>query len=203
MEVAMPYKDPETERIHKHIYYEANKPAIIAYQHVYNATHKEEKSLRAHDYHEEHGETIRAQKRAYHQAHREAILSRQKARHHAKKEEDRARKLAYAKAHPDIINVMSARHRARKVNAPINDLTAAQWREIKEHYGHRCVYCGRKMQRLSQDHITPLSKGGSHTASNVVPACQSCNSIKGVNAPFLPVQPLLLTNAPPRKKKIS
>jgi 5-methylcytosine-specific restriction endonuclease McrA len=199
----MAYKDPEAERIHKHIYYEAHKTAIIAYQHAYNATHKEEKSLSAHDYHEEHAETIRAQKRAYHQANREAILARQQARHLAKKEEDRAYKRAYAATNPDIINVSAARHRARKVNAPINDLTAAQWREIKEHYGHRCVYCGRKMQRLSQDHITPLSKGGSHTASNVVPACQLCNCLKGVKAPRVPVQPLLLTSAPPRKKKAS
>jgi 5-methylcytosine-specific restriction endonuclease McrA len=78
----------------------------------------------------------------------------------------------------------------------LNDLSVAQWREIKVAYGHRCVYCGRKMQHLTQDHITPLSKGGSHTAPNVVPACLSCNSKKRARAPLVPVQPLLLTIAP-------
>ncbi len=90
---------------------------------------------------------------------------------------------------------------ARKHNAPINDLTPAQWKEIQAAHGHRCVYCGRKMQRLTQDHITPLSRGGNHTASNIVPACQSCNSKKNVGAPLRPVQPMLLTLAPPKERK--
>jgi 5-methylcytosine-specific restriction endonuclease McrA len=59
-------------------------------------------------------------------------------------------------------------------------------------YGHCCVYCGRKMQRLTQDHITPLSRGGNHTKSNIVPACRSCNSKKGTGEPLVPVQPMLL-----------
>ncbi len=88
--------------------------------------------------------------------------------------------------------MQEARRRARKLQVPVNDLTGIQWLAIKAHYGNRCVYCGRKMQRLTQDHITPLSKGGSHTLSNVVPACQRCNSKKGVKSPLIPIQPLLL-----------
>ncbi|MDB4875733.1 MAG: hypothetical protein JWM41_2179 [Gemmatimonadetes bacterium] len=29
------------------------------------------------------------------------------------------------------------------------------------------------------DHVIPISRGGSHTRENVVPACRSCNSKKG------------------------
>lgn len=47
-------------------------------------------------------------------------------------------------------------------------------------------------------HLVPLAKGGTHTFSNVVPACQSCNSKKGTGAPLVPVQPLLLTIAASR-----
>jgi 5-methylcytosine-specific restriction endonuclease McrA len=91
-----------------------------------------------------------------------------------------------------MTNVISKqRRRARKAGSPRNDLTMAQWRAIKAHYGHRCVYCGQPSQRVTQDHITPLSKGGAHTVSNVVPACQSCNSRKHVGPPLCPVQPLL------------
>ena len=97
----------------------------------------------------------------------------------------------YAAANPNVIKAISERRRARKANAPINDLTAAQWERIKTAYGYKCVYCGRKMERLTQDHITPISKGGSHTVSNIVPACRSCNSKKGTGAPLTPVQPLL------------
>jgi 5-methylcytosine-specific restriction endonuclease McrA len=85
------------------------------------------------------------------------------------------------------------RRRARKASAPVNDLTAAQWKEIKARFGHRCAYCGVKPKTLTQDHITPLSQGGSHTASNIVPACITCNAKKGTKAVLAPVQPLLLT----------
>jgi 5-methylcytosine-specific restriction endonuclease McrA len=93
---------------------------------------------------------------------------------------------------PDKLNAKSQRQRARRVNAPVNDLTAKQWVAMKEAYQHRCVSCGKKQQRLTQDHLMPLSKGGAHTYSNIVPACRSCNSKKGAGAVLKPVQPLLL-----------
>lgn len=104
----------------------------------------------------------------------------------------------YHKTHPDVASAATGRRRARKACIALNDLSAAQWQEIKAAYGFRCVYCGRKMQRLTMDHITPLSKGGNHTASNVVPACQSCNARKYVGNVLVPVQPLLLTLASPK-----
>jgi 5-methylcytosine-specific restriction endonuclease McrA len=76
--------------------------------------------------------------------------------------------------------------------APINNLTAAQEKAIKIHYRNRCVYCGKKSKQLTLDHLDPLSKGGSHTYTNIVPACQSCNSRKKTGPVLKPVQPLLL-----------
>ena len=85
------------------------------------------------------------------------------------------------------------RRRARKRATAINDFTAAQWLEMQAAYDHRCVYCGtRRKGNLTQDHIIPLSKGGNHTRSNIVPACRSCNSKKGTGKPLAPVQLLLL-----------
>jgi len=95
------------------------------------------------------------------------------------------------------------RRRSRIRNAPINDLTAAQWREIKAAYGYRCVYCGCKPKRLTMDHITPLSRGGSNTASNIVPACKPCNDKKHNGAILKPIQPVLLLLAPPRQPQVA
>lgn len=89
--------------------------------------------------------------------------------------------------------------RAIQKGAAVSDLTAAQWREIKAAYGYRCVYCGVKTIALQQDHIMPLSKGGLHTASNIVPACKPCNVRKSDGPVLVPVQPLLLTIAPARR----
>jgi 5-methylcytosine-specific restriction endonuclease McrA len=87
-----------------------------------------------------------------------------------------------------------ARRRERKRNAPINDFTTKQWQEMKAQYEYRCAYCGKRPERLTQDHVIPLLKGGSHTASNIVPACQPCNSRKHVRPTVIvptptPIQP--------------
>lgn len=62
--------------------------------------------------------------------------------------------------------------------SPEDDLTFEQWQGILEKYTRRCAYCGNPDAK-TMDHVTPISKGGFHTASNVVPSCRSCNSKKG------------------------
>jgi len=42
---------------------------------------------------------------------------------------------------------------------------------------YTCTYCG-STEKLSLDHIIPLSKGGPHAQSNLTVACRSCNSSK-------------------------
>ena len=80
----------------------------------------------------------------------------------------------------------SARHRAAQVvgahrywarkRGAKGGLTPLEWRAILKSYGGRCAYCGSPGS--TQDHVVPLSRGGTHTADNVVPACGSCNSRK-------------------------
>jgi 5-methylcytosine-specific restriction endonuclease McrA len=82
--------------------------------------------------------------------------------------------------------------KARMKGCHVRDLTALEWAEIKAVYSYRCAYCGQ-MKPLTQDHVIPISKGGEHTASNIVPACRSCNSRKGARLPIVPFQPHLLT----------
>lgn len=48
--------------------------------------------------------------------------------------------------------------------------------------GKPCTYCGKR-EATSWDHIVPRSRGGEDTRSNLVPACQSCNSSKGALTP--------------------
>jgi hypothetical protein len=108
-----------------------------------------------------------------------------------------AKQRPHRKRNHDENAVKNRARRARKKNAPINDLTHAQWEIIQRVFGYRCVYCGVKSLSLTQDHLTALSNGGSHTVSNVVPACAACNSKKGRNGVLKPVQPLLLLGTLP------
>lgn len=58
-------------------------------------------------------------------------------------------------------------------------LTTAEWRSILAAANGRCYYCGLATPALQQEHCTPLSRGGAHSAENVVAACGRCNSRKG------------------------
>ncbi len=146
--------------------------------------------------HTRHKAKENAYSRAYVAARREAMAAASRAYYAAHPEERAAYGRAYARLHPEIFQISAANRRAQK-RAAVGALSAEQWQEILAAYGYRCAYCRAKPRRLTIDHITPLSKGGSHTASNVVPACRSCNAHKFTGPPPVPVQPLLLTLAAP------
>jgi 5-methylcytosine-specific restriction endonuclease McrA len=58
-------------------------------------------------------------------------------------------------------------------------VTAKDWFQILKENQNKCVYCGRSKVKLTMDHVIPISKGGKHEPSNVLPACLSCNIRKG------------------------
>jgi len=46
---------------------------------------------------------------------------------------------------------------------------------------YKCLYCGNEFQRthLTMDHVVPISRGGKTEWTNIVAACNPCNSTKG------------------------
>lgn len=62
-------------------------------------------------------------------------------------------------------------------------LTAKEWQEILTEFNGHCFWCGAPWNH--QDHIVPLSKGGSHSKMNVVPACATCNLKKNDRDPLV------------------
>ncbi len=51
--------------------------------------------------------------------------------------------------------------------------------------GYKCQYCGEKklMHDLTYDHVIPRTLGGKTTWTNIVSACEDCNSRKGGRTP--------------------
>lgn len=70
-----------------------------------------------------------------------------------------------------------ARRRKRRLAAVTNDLTPTEWIELTSAWGG-CAYCGATGVPLQKDCVLPVSRGGRYTATNVVPACRSCNASK-------------------------
>lgn len=61
-----------------------------------------------------------------------------------------------------------------------SELTEEEWETSVAYFGNRCAYCNSS-GKLSKDHLDPLKNGGKLTFSNVIPACQFCNSSKKDN----------------------
>lgn len=87
---------------------------------------------------------------------------------------------AYYAANKDAVMAAVHRRRARLAAAP-GSYTAAEWNDLCDRYGNKCLRCGCAGP-LTKDHIVPLSRGGSNDISNLQPLCSTCNKSKGVKS---------------------
>lgn len=97
-----------------------------------------------------------------------------------KRAQGRKARIRYGRRHREKIRAAFRAWRAAKKMAA-GTHSISQWLARVEFYGWRCFYCHRHLTSatLTCDHRIPLSKGGSNFASNLVPACKTCNSSKG------------------------
>ena len=65
----------------------------------------------------------------------------------------------------------------RRMAEKKGNITAKEWEEKLKEFNYSCASCGSK-EKIEQDHIIPLSKGGKHEIKNVQPLCRSCNARK-------------------------
>ncbi len=81
------------------------------------------------------------------------------------------------KKHSDFVGGM------RRRGEEAVSYTHQEWKEAVIYFGGECAYCGATPRRgrvLTKDHLVAVSAGGATTADNIVPACDRCNSSKGV-----------------------
>ena len=84
---------------------------------------------------------------------------------------------------------------------PVSEIKFTR-RNIYEHYGYRCCYCGHQFHthELNLEHILPKSRGGQSAWNNVVTSCISCNIQKGDLLPKEAGMKLLIKPSRPKWK---
>jgi len=148
------------------------------------------------EWHEAHREQVAEYQREYREANRETLLSakseytkkvratnpeRLKAIQRKYRQTHREKIAEYGRkiraANPGKKNEYTRKRRAIKLNAP-GSHTETEWQALKAYYKDQCLCCGDVPDHLQQDHVVPLSKGGSDDISNIQPLCPSCNMRK-------------------------
>lgn len=93
----------------------------------------------------------------------------------AEKERERVRD--WIEKNREKKNESNKRHYRAK-NKAKGSHSVFEWQEKIIQYSGRCAYCGKIGEALTEDHIIPLSRGGTDFIDNIVPACHPCNSSK-------------------------
>lgn len=159
-----------------------HREEYLAYHQQWYKDHRQEQRAYCRRYYEEHREAILVAKARYHERHRArklVYLARWR------QENSQKRKIAmrrWVKENRENMVASAARRRAR-LRAVACSLTAQGARDVLGIA--QCFYCGRKFSPddLTLDHFVPLIEGGGTTRANIVAACRTCNSAKGIKMP--------------------
>lgn len=127
---------------------------------------------------------IEQQSIQYRMKNREKILlaTRQRRRdpEHRKKQAEWNR--LWVKRNPERARFIRARQqrlRVARIKTAAGTFTFDDWERIKKDANYRCVICLSGTEKLTVDHIVPLSLGGTNYPSNIQPLCHRCNARKG------------------------
>jgi len=159
-------------------YYFANKQDRLEYHRKYDQEHKETRLIQHKEWLKNNPAKRVQYTQNYRDSHKDAYKEYQRTYQHSAKRQLYRNNPEYQAKQRIITN----RYRARQIELEAT-LTFEQWEAIIRAYRGRCAYCGRKMKKLTQDHVIPVSLGGSYIASNIIPSCLICNSSKGSKPP--------------------
>jgi 5-methylcytosine-specific restriction endonuclease McrA len=135
----------------------AKAQEITAKKRAYEAGHRTEKEVR---------------NRAYAVAHRAEIAERKKAWRIAR----RAEIAAYKAARREQEATDWHNRNAKKYGCE-GTHTVDEWRAMRDWFGNVCLRCGGT-EKITRDHVVPITKGGANWVSNLQPLCHGCNSHK-------------------------
>jgi 5-methylcytosine-specific restriction endonuclease McrA len=133
-------------------------------------------------WYERNRERMREYDRSHRLANLEAIRTKDRKRSRARYAADPAAWQSYLKewrrGNPDKSHAyVRAANIKRRRAAGGQSFSSAEWLALLAHHAGSCAYCGSKVL-IEIDHRIPLTRGGSNTIDNILPACRRCNRRK-------------------------
>jgi 5-methylcytosine-specific restriction endonuclease McrA len=158
-------------------YYKTNAPTRRAYE----ERNAEKIRERRRAYQEKNAERRREHQKAYSAANPQARFKSQQKYYYANAEKILAKLKAQYAADPDKMIAKYHKRRARlKGNG--GSYTRAEIKALRVAQAGFCAYCGR-LEKLTIDHIIPVTKGGTNYIWNICLACDRCNKSKNNRTP--------------------
>jgi 5-methylcytosine-specific restriction endonuclease McrA len=168
-------RNKEFRKIYKKNYRDTHKKQISNHWKKYYQKNKQILKIRSKKYKDEHREHYKLYNKKWY------IEHRKERREYNKKWElmNKEHRKRYMKLNKEKYSSNCSRRRTRLLRAE-GSHTIGEWDLLKKQYGYTCPSCYKKEPKikLTEDHIIPLSKGGSNYIDNIQPLCRSCNSSK-------------------------
>ena len=165
---------------------ERNKAKLKEYHAEWREDNKERVKQYREEYYQEHKETYYEQNKAWRANNVELMRSYRNTWKENNPEAYKEAQRKWEQEHPERNRVKEGRRRARKRETQVEDFTEQQ---VLDAYGLTCHICQKEIdiaaprrtnkegweRGMHLDHLTPLSKGGTHTLDNIRPAHGLCN----------------------------
>jgi 5-methylcytosine-specific restriction endonuclease McrA len=146
-------------------YYQKNIDKIRArkreYRNYYCREYPDKVKISLKKYYLNNKDSFREKSREYYKSNKETVIEANQR---------------WLEENPEKNREIKSRYRARK-NGAKGYIKADEFTDICEKQNWLCVYCGES-KPLALEHTQPLSRGGTHEASNIVGSCKNCNSEK-------------------------
>lgn len=154
------------------------KKADAQYQSRYKKQQRQKLTDWEREWRKQNKERANDRGKRYYEAHKAERSHYHAERYERKREHILMQARMYRARKPSKRAEINARRSALLARSVVNDFTDQQWQELLETFNKHCAYCLEPSDDLTREHLIPITRGGNNTASNIVPACRSCNSRK-------------------------
>ncbi len=156
-----------------------NAEHIRRYGKEYRASNRSVVNTRKRGWASKNPDKIRLMGKKQYEKNKDKYKERSRAYYLANREECLARNKKWRQSDVGRSAFKVKKHNRSKRIRETGKISTKDWLVIRN-TSPMCLMCGKfvECEKLTLDHIIPLSKGGTHTIENIQPLCFSCNSRK-------------------------